>query len=160
MMVCFDTWEGAGIFMGRMRAEGRHAEILDEGMCFLWGPLAIGGVRVAVSDIVLDEDGEWPEIETTDSELAHVLRQMFIAFACSGPVLLLAILAIERARDAERSSTDPAGVLAAVLLLAGFAGAIAIMGSMMPAFTRFLRDDDSLASRLFRFIIALLLCLI
>ena len=160
MIVRFDTWEAAGIFMGRMRAEGRHAEILDEGMCFLWGPLVTGGVRVAVSDIVLEEDGEWPEIETTESELANVLRRMFIAFACSGPVLLLAILAIERAREVERPATDPAGVLVAVLFLAGYAGVITLMGSIMPAFTRFLRDDESLASRMLRVTIALFLCLI
>ena len=155
MIVRFDTWERATIFATKMQSEGRHAVLLDEGT-LLWGALAIGGVRVAVSDIVLDEDGEWPEIETVESEFANVLRGLVMAFACSGPVLLLANLAIERARDVERRPEDPLKVLVSVLLIAGVAGAIAVMGSMMPAFTRFLRDDELFTSRLLRFLVVLL----
>lgn len=156
MIVRFDTWERASVFAAKMQSEGRHAVILDGGVSFLWGPLAVGGVRVAVSDIVLDEDGEWPAMETMESELANVLRGLVAAFAVSGPVLLLANLALERARDSERHPRDPVEVLATVLLVAGVAGAFAVMGPMMPAFTRFLRDDERLASRLVRLLVVLL----
>jgi hypothetical protein len=155
MIVRFDTWERAPVFATKMQSEGRHAVILDQGT-LLWGPLAIGGVRVSVSDIVLDEDGEWPEIETMESEFAKVLRGLIAAFACSGPLLLLAILAIEQAHHPERRSGDPVEVLVAVILIAGIAGTFAVMGSMMPAFTRFLRDDERVASRLVRLLVVLI----
>ena len=115
----------------------------------------MGGVRVAVSDIVLDEDGEWPEMETVESEFANVMRGLIAAFAASGPVLLMAHLAIERARDSERHSRDSVEALVSVILVAGVVGAFAVMGSMMPAFTRFLRDDELFASRLLRLLVGL-----
>ncbi|HEY1121858.1 MAG TPA: hypothetical protein VGE67_09665 [Haloferula sp.] len=155
MIARFDTWEKASIFAVEMQEEGRHAVILDEGTCFLWGPPAIGGVRVMVSDIVLDEDGEWPEVETTENEFLNALRTLIAAFAASSPALLFGVLAIERARDHERPPTDSLEVLITVLLTAGVAGAIAVMGTMMPAFTRFIRDEDRLASRVVRLLVAL-----
>ena len=139
-----------------MQEEGRHAVILDEGVCFLWGPSAMGGVRVMVPDIVLDEDGEWPEIETAENEFANGLRALVAAFGASAPLLLFGVLAIERARDLERPPRDPVEVLMTVLLIAGVVGAIAMLGPMMPAFTRFLRDEERLASRVVRLLVVLL----
>jgi hypothetical protein len=156
MIARFDTWEQASIFAGKMQSEGRHAVMLDEGT-LLWGALAIGGVRVWVSDIVLDEDGEWPAMETVENEFANALRGLIMAFACSGPLLLLGNLAIHQAHESERPSRDPMEVLVTVLLIAGGAGAILIMGPLMPAFTRFLRDDESVASRLVRLVVVLIL---
>lgn len=155
MIVRFDTWEGASVFTVEMQEEGRHAVILDEGTCFIWGPPAIGGVRVMVSDIVLDEDGEWPEIETIENEFLDVLRALVAAFAASSPALLFGVLAIERARDLERPPVNSLEVLIAVLLTAGLAVAFAVMGSMMPAFTRFIRDEEQLATRVVRLLVVL-----
>jgi hypothetical protein len=155
MIVRFDTWEKASVFAVEMQEEGRHAVILDEGVCFLWGPLAMNGVRVAVSDIVLDEDEEWPEIETVENEFANAIRGLIAAFAASSPLLLLGTLAIERARDLERPTRDPVEVLVTVLLIAGVAGALAVMGPMMPTFTRFIRDEERLATRVVRLLVVL-----
>lgn len=160
MIARFDTWEKASIFAVEMQEEGRHAVILDEGTCFLWGSPAIGGVRVMVLDIVLDEDGEWPEIETAESEFSNGLRALFAAFGASAPLLLFGVLAIERARDIERPTADPLRVLIAVLLIAGTAGVIAVMGAAMPAFTRFIRDEERLASRVVRLLVVVPLLLI
>ncbi len=156
MIVRFDTWERATVFAARMRAEGRHAVMLDEGVCFLWGPIASGGVRVAVSDIVLEEGGEWPGTAPKESELADVVRWMVAAFALGGPLLGLILATAERARHLERRPTDAVAVLSVVLAIAGSAAAFAVIGSMMPAFTRFLRDDERFASRLLRWFIVLL----
>ena len=62
----------------------------------------------------------------------------------------------ERARHLERRPTDAVAVLSVVLAIAGCAAAFAVIGSMMPAFTRFLRDDERFASRLLRLFIVLL----
>jgi len=115
----------------------------------------MGGLRVAVSDIVLDEDGEWPEPEPRESDLANVLRGLITAFAASGPVLLLANLAIEKAHDPERHPRDSVEVLVSVILVAGVVGAFAVLGTLMPAFTRFLRDDGRFASRVLRLLIGM-----
>jgi len=156
MIARFDTWEKASVFAVEMQEEGRHAVILDEGTCFLWGTPAIGGVRVMVSDIVLDEDGEWPETENAKkNEFADTLRALIAAFAASSPILLFGALAIERARDLERPPVEPIGVLVAVTAIAVTAGAIALMGALMPAFTRFIRDEDRLASRVVRLLVVL-----
>ncbi|RYD65862.1 MAG: hypothetical protein EOP83_06425 [Verrucomicrobiaceae bacterium] len=155
MIVRFDPWEEASIFTVEMQEEGRHAVILDEGVCFLWGPPAVGGVRVMVSDIVLDEDGEWPEVETVENEFANALSALIAAFGASAPLLLFGVFALERARDLEGPARDPVEVLVTVLLIAGVAGAIAVMGSMMPAFTRFIRDEERLLTRVVRLLIVL-----
>jgi len=155
MIARFDTWEKASVFAVEMQEEGRHAVILDEGTCFLWGPPAIGGVRVMISDIVLDEDGEWPEVETTENEFLNALRTLIAAFAASSPALLFGVLAIERARDLDRPPVNSLEVLIAVLVTAGVAGAFALMGSMMPAFTRFIRDEERLTVRAVRLLMVL-----
>jgi len=155
MIVWFYTWERASVFVTEMQSEGRHAVILDEGTCFMWGPLTTGGIRVAVSDIVLDEDGEWPEMETRESEFANVLSGLVGLFAVSGPLLLLAVLAIDRARDAGRDPRDSVEILVGLICVAVVAGAFAVMGPVMPAFTRFLRNDESLASWIVRLLVAL-----
>jgi hypothetical protein len=86
--VRFDTWERAAIFAGRMRDEGRRATLLDEGVAFLWGPVAVGGVRVMVSDLVLDDEEAWPEVEGVDSEAVWVLRSL-VAFTPVVAVLMV-----------------------------------------------------------------------
>jgi len=155
MIVRFDTWERASVFAVEMQEEGRHAVILDEGTCFIWGPPAIGGVRVMVSDIVLDEDGEWPVVETTGNEFLDALRTLVAAFGASSPALLLGVLAIERARDLERPPVNSVEVLIAVLLTTGLAVTFAVVGSTMPAFTRFIRDGERLATRVVRLLVVL-----
>lgn len=156
MIVRFDTWERAIVFASKTQAEGRHSVVLDSGVCFLWGPIAMGGVRVAVSEIVIEEDGEWPEIEAKESELAPVVRLLVAALALGGPLVGLVFAMAERARDQERRPEDAIEMLIFVLVVAGSAAAFAVLGSMMPAFTRFLRSDELVASRLLRLLIALL----
>lgn len=108
-----------------------------------------------VSDIVLDEDGEWPVVETTGNEFLDALRTLVAAFGASSPALLLGVLAIERARDLERPPVNSVEVLIAVLLTTGLAVTFAVVGSTMPAFTRFIRDGERLATRVVRLLVVL-----
>ncbi|MCW1883876.1 hypothetical protein OKA04_04000 [Luteolibacter flavescens] len=153
MIARFDTWERASFFALEMQAEGRHAVILDQAMGLMWGPLAVGGVRVAVSDIVLNDDGEWPEIEAGNSEAANLARGLITALALMGPLLLLVKFAMENERPT-RSRSGEMDLQSLLTAMAGCGVIIVLLSPLMPAFTRFLRDDSREASWWTRAIVA------
>ncbi len=55
----FNNHTDAALYACRMRADGHRAYLLDEATSWLWGPLAVGGVRVAV----YQNDDEPAEVE-------------------------------------------------------------------------------------------------
>jgi hypothetical protein len=153
--VRFDTWERAAIFAGRMRDEGRRATLLDEGVAFLWGPAAVGGVRVMVSDLVLDDEEEWPEVEGVDSEAVWVLRSL-VAFT---PVVAVVMVLMRVFAEQGRSRSpvvEPAVVLEFLVKLAGFSVAMVVLGVLMTMATPFLRDEENPWSQMVRMAVAIL----
>lgn len=51
----FFNQDQASLFLSRMRAEGHRAYLLDQGTGWLWGPIAVGGLRVAVYELSEEE---------------------------------------------------------------------------------------------------------
>ncbi len=86
MIQKFGSYEEASFFVEEKRAQGYHAEILNEGTGFLWGPRTVGGFRVQVSD----QPGEFPSPSELDdsSWITRVCRIAFVVFLISGTVIL------------------------------------------------------------------------
>lgn len=51
----FFNQDQASLFLSRMRSEGHRAYLLDQGTGWLWGPIAVGGIRVAVYELTEEE---------------------------------------------------------------------------------------------------------
>lgn len=153
--VRFDTWERAAIFAGRMRDEGRRATLLDEGVAFLWGPAAVGGVRVMVSDLVLDDEEEWPEVEGVDSEAVWVLRSL-VAFTPVVAVLMVLMRVFAEQGRSRSPVVEPAVVVEFLAKLVGFSAAMVVLGMLMTMATPFLRDEENPWSQMVRMAVAIL----
>ena len=145
----FATREEAAVFATAMRAEGYMAEILDEGMASIYGPLAIGGVRVVVSDGQVEQEadadsevtaqrGQPPAEEYKDGELLKTLRLLVLGLVGIG-LLILGITALSVL------SNDPAGLARMLWQMLKvplvIALAFAIMGPWMIHVTRWLRGE-------------------
>jgi hypothetical protein len=87
MIQKFGTYEEASFFVEEKRQEGYHAEILNEGTGFLWGPRTVGGFRVQVSD----EPGEFPDAREVDDDswVTRILRVAFVVILISGAVVFV-----------------------------------------------------------------------
>lgn len=83
----FGTYEEASFFVEEKRREGYHAEILNEGTAFLWGPRTVGGFRVQVSD----EPGEFPDASEVDDDswVTRLFRVGFVTILISGAAVLV-----------------------------------------------------------------------
>jgi len=100
MIEKFSTLREATFFVEQKRAEGFLAEIQNENVAQLWGPLAAGGYRVWVSDERIDPDDELdPEdlsataAESIDSGAADQwIRIIVIGFLLLGALSLVANL--------------------------------------------------------------------
>ena len=144
MIHTFSTREEAAIFASSMRSDGYFAEILDEGMGSIYGPLAIGGIRVLVSDEPLEDavDGaagpQEPASKADDGEFLKTLRMLVVGLVGFGlAVVVVMLLSV--------TSENPLG-LARILyhflkipVLIGVA--FVIMGPLMGNFTRWLRGE-------------------
>lgn len=137
MIVRFATYEEAGIYAAWMRSEGHYSAILDEHMGFIYGPLAIGGFRVIVSDEPV-EDVEPPPATPPmlDSTLdaARVVVLAFITFGVLG-WLILAVKYPDRYVVDAVAWAIRCGLMLAVL---------GCLAPLMIPMTRALRDERSL----------------
>jgi hypothetical protein len=148
MVHTFATHEDAAIFASAKRAEGYHAEILDEGMSWIYGPLAIGGIRVMVSEEAIpnEHDGEEqdvvvpppPWVARNDGEFLTTVRLLVVSVVAFG----LAVLAITLLAA---FSNQPGGLMLELIHLLKYPLAIglafALMGPAMVGFTHWLRDE-------------------
>jgi len=164
MVHTFATREEAAIFATAMRSDGYFAEILDDGMGSIYGPLAIGGIRVVVSDEPMEEsaDEAGHPGQTEDGEFLRTLRLFVVGIAGLGLCVVAFMLLWLVLQLIRLFSADPAaGVLAFFHLLKfplGIALIFVIAAPMMTGFTRWLRGEQlSVASELLR---ALLLALL
>jgi hypothetical protein len=147
MVHTFATHEEAAIFASAMRAKGYHAEILDEGMASVYGPLTIGGIRVLVSKESAGNDDGFYETDAMvppppgaepDGEILRLVRLLVVGVAALGLIILVILLLSAYSRN-------PGGllwVLIEVLIFPLIIGlAFALMGPFMGSFTRFVRGE-------------------
>jgi hypothetical protein len=144
MFHTFATREEAAIFASAMRSDGYYAEILDEVMGSIYGPLTIGGIRVLVSDEpigdTMDEAGG-PQTHSgmaEDGEFLKTLRMLVVGLVGFGlAVLVIMLLSV--------TSQDPMALVWILIhslkfpVLIGLA--FAVMGPCMGDFTRWLRGE-------------------
>ena len=139
----FATYEEAGIYAGWMRSEGHFSAILDEHMGFIYGPLAISGFRVLVTDEPVDTDEPPPPNAPLLDNILDAMRVVAVAFTLLGLISLL-IFAIQ---FPGRHAID---LISWALRLALLTGLFACLAPLMIAMTRALRDECSLFGRCLR----------
>jgi len=61
IMIRFNTYDEASLFVSQKRADGYFAEVIHQNAGHIWGPAAVNGVPVLVSDDVLPEEATAPE---------------------------------------------------------------------------------------------------
>jgi hypothetical protein len=93
----------AAIFAGSMRQEGHYAEIIDEACGLIYGPLAVGGVRVIVSEEALGDDDPEPPMPGRMWGFPHEVG-VFVGMLV---VISLAFLALMVLRTLGATDVDP-----------------------------------------------------
>ena len=105
---CFE----AMIAASRLRDEGYAVDIYDEAVASLWGPMAVGGVRVIVHGRdgveVADENEEDERAEAAEGLLDRMLRRFAMSVLGLGGCLLVSSLLLV-------AFFNPAGVSLVVL---------------------------------------------
>jgi hypothetical protein len=80
----FHNHTDAALCVCRLRADGNRAYLLDEATSWLWGPLAVGGIRVAVypQDDENSEEEEIPEPPKRDifPDFVGIVALAFVSF--------------------------------------------------------------------------------
>jgi hypothetical protein len=145
MMHTFPTREDAAIFAAGMRSDGYMAEILDDGMGAIYGPLAIGGIRVLVSEEPLEattaaEDGSDDTAlgKSEDGEFITTVRMLVVAIVAIALIAMVFMMLSEFSNEPAELLSELLGIIKFPLVLFS---AFALMGPAMPALTRWLRGD-------------------
>lgn len=99
MVRTFGTWEEAALYASFMRSEGYFAALLDECVAPLYGPAAIGGIRVLVSDEPVTDDPENPDDELhecevppptpPDGKLVQIIRLVTVSLVAFGLIAMV-----------------------------------------------------------------------
>jgi len=141
MIHCFATYEEAGIYAGAMRSDGYYAAILDENMGFIYGPIAIGGFRVIVSDEpVEDQEPPAPAPSPVD-DMLDAIRLMVAAVAGLGILILTLLFLFELLKQPDLL---PGFLLVVLFLIAIPCAAICLLIPLWEPMTRALRDERSM----------------
>lgn len=154
MVHTFATREDATIFASAMRADGYHAEVMDDCMGSIYGPLAIGGIRVIVSDAPItggddDGDGEFtlppPPQKAADGEFRATVRLLVVGVAGLGLIMVALSLLWVVLRLIHWFTESPIDAALAVFHLLkvplGIVLSFVLLGPCMPAFTRWMRGE-------------------
>lgn len=165
MVRTFGTWEEAAIYSSYMRSEGYFAALLDECVAPLYGPAAIGGIRVLLSDepvttTAVGQDEELSGCETPppaspDGELVQIIRLATISLVAFG-LIALAISLMQTAH------LIPGGFLGILVLSLSYPALMCLMFlSLIPALgnlTKCVRDcrEEGASGWLFWFVMFLL----
>lgn len=104
----FFNQDHASLFLSRMRSEGHRAYLLDQGTGWLWGPIAVGGIRVAVYE--LSEEEQEIDVPQAPKPMRNIfpewLSMTALAFVATGVVAGM-IFVFQEAGSADFSVTDP-----------------------------------------------------
>lgn len=79
MILRFANHEDAAIAAAKLRDEGHFAELCDDSSAALWGPGAVGGVRVIASDAPVEDLDELPSPSRPAGVIWNVLRLIVAA---------------------------------------------------------------------------------
>ena len=156
MVHTFATHEDAAIFASAKRAEGYHAEILDGCVGMIYGPLAIGGLRVMVSEEALPNGDDTEEQEITvppppwvnadDGEFLTTVRMIVVGIAALGLLVVAIALFYLLLQMIRLMSQEPVvGALALFRMIQfplGIALAFVLLAPWMHGFTRWLRGEE------------------
>jgi len=145
----FHNHTDAALCVCRLRADGHRAYLLDEATSWLWGPLAVGGIRVAVYPG--DEDGSEAE-EIPDPPKRDIfpdfVRIVALAFVSLGLIRLVVMFF----NDGRAFFEVLAFILKVLVIPAAF---ILLMMPLVISLTNQVREPGSLL-RLFLGIIILI----
>jgi hypothetical protein len=165
MVRTFGTWEEAALYASFMRSEGYFAALLDECVAPLYGPAAVGGIRVLLSDepVTNDVDGlhedlhedESPPPSPPDGELVQFIRIATVSLVASG-LIVVAFSILQSAQHVQ------GGLVGLVLLHLAYPVLLSLLFlSLIPLIgpvTRSVRDskEEGTAGWLFWFVMFLL----
>lgn len=142
----FHNHTDAAMWACRMRADGHRAYLLDETTSWLWGPLAVGGIRVAV----YPQDPEAPE-EATE-EIAPPPPLIHLPDGCT--IFTLALIAFGLLGQL-------VAVLFGVLAMAIYVGMVTLVGlllmPMLLAMVRGIRNRHAWSSSLLWLVVLMLI---
>ncbi len=125
----FYNQDEACLFLSRMRAEGHRAYLLDQGTGWLWGPIAVGGIRVAVYE--LTEEEQEIEVPPATKPLRNIFPEWVGMLALAFVATAIAALVILVLRAAESGDFPVAGIVTFILLYLVSPAALALL--LMPA---------------------------
>ncbi|MFC7335563.1 hypothetical protein ACFQY0_00120 [Haloferula chungangensis] len=92
MILTFENFETASLYVAQRRSEGYFARSLDSNCSHLWGPAPVNGARVLVSEEPIDEDSlEAPPL-VWSRYLMPALNILTLAWLLSAALILLGLV--------------------------------------------------------------------
>lgn len=110
----FYNQDQASLFLSRMRADGHRAYLLDQGTGWLWGPIAVGGIRVAVYE--LTEEEQEIEVPPAPKPLRNIFPEWVGMFALAFVATAMAAVVVLVLRAAESGELPLVGIVKFILL--------------------------------------------
>lgn len=95
----FATFETAALFATLKRDQGYFAEVLHEHVGFLWGPLAMSGFSVLVSEFAADDGEEVPAPEPSPPSAFDELSAALVCATLAIPAVSLLWIVVAILRD-------------------------------------------------------------
>lgn len=140
----FYNQDEATLFLSRMRAEGHRAYLLDQGTGWLWGPIAVCGIRVAVYE--LTEEEQEIEVPPAPKPLQNIFPEWVGMFALAFVATAMAAVVVLMLRAAESGDFPLLGIVTFILLYLVSPAAIALL--LMPVILHCVKALRSPASPL------------
>lgn len=136
MIFRFPTHESAAIAVGKLRSEGYFAEVCDDYVAHLWGPVATGGVRVIVSEepLEIEESAPLPSSPQIEALFAIARATILCLMLIAAGVLALIVLQL--------AILHPIGFIVFVAILGvGIIASVFVMAAISIAWSRFLANS-------------------
>ena len=137
MILRFHNFEAAALAVAKLRDDGYFARICDESVAALWGPGAVGGLRVIVSDEPIED-----EIKSLPSSM---LIEAFLRFGRMVAAGLWIFLGISLGLIVLRAAvSNPLGFAISVAIYGLAAGVVLFGGALLSISTQRIFADSVL----------------
>lgn len=137
MILRFHNFEAAALAVAKLRDDGYFARVCDESVAALWGPGAVGGLRVIVSDEPIED-----EIESLPSSM---LIEAFLRFGRMVVAGLWTFLGISLGLIVLRAAvSNPLGFAISVAIYGLAAGVVLFGGALLSISTQRIFADSVL----------------
>lgn len=135
MIFRFPSYESAAIAVGKLRSEGYFAEVCDDCVAHLWGPVATGGVRIIVSEEPVEiEDSPPPPSPQIEALFAIARATALCLMLIAGGVFALIVLQL--------AILQPISFIVFVVILGVAAiASVFVMAAISIAWSRFLANS-------------------